>query len=304
MYTFKKSKNTTYQLPLFLVLIGGLLITACSDGTTSGELSSTPPEASFTVTPVEGQENTYVLESTTEGAFMWEWNLDNGNGFQKGTEIDTAFFSQAGDYDIELRAYGESGFDTASNTLNVAQNACVGDLELLTGCDGKTWVLNPAAGAVWIGTADFSTQYFAYSEADVQGRSCQFNDEYTFNLDLTMNRDLVGDIWVDAEGDANPFPSDIISSGQTGCYDWSVINSNYSVWGSDTYNYSLSGNQLRINGDGAYMGLYKVGDSGITATPESQISYEILELTEDRLVVAAIYSDINLAFRYTYAPKQ
>jgi PKD repeat protein len=304
MYRFKNVRNAKYRFTLLIVLVGAFIVSGCSDSSTSGELGSTPPDASFTVTAIEGQENTYLLESTTEGAFMWQWDLGNGNGFQKGTEVDTAFYSQAGNYDIKLRAFGEAGSDTASSSLNVAQNACVGDLKLLTGCDGKTWVLNPEAGAVWIGTADFSTRYFAYSEGDVQGRSCQFNDEYTFNLDLTMNRDLVGDIWVDAEGDANPFPTDIISSGQTGCYDWSAINSQYSAWGSDTFNYSLSGNQLEISGDGAYMGLYKVGDSGITATPESEISYEILELAEDRLVMAAIYSDINLAFRYTYTPKQ
>ena len=305
MFKFKNLRIMNQPLSLVLVLIGGLLISSCNDSATNGgELGSTPPDASFTVTEVSDQENTYVLESTTEGAFMWQWNLDNGNGWQKGNEIDTAFYSQSGDYNIRLRAFGEAGSDTASSILNVAQNACVGDLELLTGCEGKTWALSPEAGAVWIGTADFGTQYFAYSEADITGRSCQFNDEYTFNLDLTMNRDLLGDIWVDAEGSANPFPTDIISSGETGCYDWSVINTNYSAWGSGTFNYSLSGNQLNINGDGAYMGLYKVGDSGITATPESAISYEILELTQDRLVVAAIYNDINLAFRYIFAPTQ
>ena len=304
MEMFKNVRKTKYQLSLIVALIGCFMVSACSDSSTSGELGSTPPDASFTVTPVEGEQNTYLLESTTEGAFMWQWDLGDGNGYQKGTEIDTAFYSQAGGYDIKLRAFSEAGSDTASSSVSVAQNACIGDLETLTGCDGKTWVLNPEPGAVWIGTADFSTQYYAYTAADVDNRSCQFNDEYTFNLDGTMERDLVGDIWVDAEGDANPFPSDIISSGQTGCYDWSVINQSYSSWGSDTYNYSLSGNQLKINGDGAYMGLYKVGDSGITATPESSISYEIQEITQDRLVIAAIYSDINLAFQYTYTPKQ
>lgn len=300
----KKSRNVKCRFSLVLALVAGLLISACSDNSTSGELGSAPPEASFTVSAVSGQENTYLLESTTEGAFMWQWDFGNGNGWQKGNEIDTAFYSRAGDYEIKLRAFGKAGSDSASKSINVAQNACIGDLKTLTGCDGKTWVLNPEPGAVWIGTADFGTQYYAYTAADVNGRSCQFNDEYTFNLDGTMNRELQGDIWVDSEPNQNPFPSDIIASGQAGCYDWSTINSNYSAWGSGTFNYSISGNQLKINGDGAYMALYKAGDSGVTATPESDISYKIQELTQDKLVVAAIYNDINLAFQYTFTPKQ
>lgn len=304
MFKFKSLRIMKQPFSLVLVLIGGLLISSCSDSATNGgELGSIPPEASFTVTEVPDQENTYVLESTTEGAFMWEWNLDNGNGWQKGNEIDTAFYSQAGDYNIKLRAFGEAGSDTASTSINVAQNACVGDLETLTGCDGKTWVLNPDAGALWLGPdINGDVTWYSNSAGDVDARSCQFNDEYTFNLDLTMNRDLVGDIWVDSEPDVNPYPSDIISSGEAGCYDWGVINSAYSAWGSKTFNYSISGNNININGDGAYMAMYKAGDSGITPTPESSISYEIRELTEDRLVIAKIYG--WGAWRFTFTPKQ
>ena len=294
-------------LLLVLVLIGGLLISSCNDSATNGgELGSTPPDASFTVTEVSDEENTYVLESTTEGAFMWQWDIGDGSGWQKGNEVDTAFYSQAGDYNIKLRAFGEAGSDTASSSINVAQNACIGNLETLTGCEGKTWVLNPEAGALWIGPPDFSMTWWSNTEADVDARSCAFNDEYTFNLDGTMSRNLQGDIWVDEEGGTNPYPSDIIANNDgsmtAGCYDWGVINSDYSAWGSKSFNFSISGNQLSINGEGAYMGLYKAGDSGITDSPVSGITYEVMEITQDRLVVAKIY-DWG-AWQFTFTPKQ
>ena len=306
MEMFKNVRKTKYQFSLTLALVFGLLMSACSDSTTSGELDSSPPDASFTVTSVPDEANTFVLESTTDGAFMWEWDLGDGSGWQKGSETDTAYYPAKGSYDIQLRAYGQGGFDTASNSVNVAQNDCSGPLENLTSCESKTWVLNPEAGALWIGPSDFSQTWWSNTEADVQTRSCHFNDEMTFNYDGTMDRDLKGDIWVDEEGDTNPFPSDIIANNDgsmtAGCYDWSVINSDYSVWGSGSYNYSLEGDQITLSGDGAYLGLYKAGDAGITDSPESEITYKIMEMTQDKLVIAKIYG--WGAWQFTFAPKQ
>lgn len=302
----KNLRNRGYRLSLVLALAGCFLMSACSDSSTSGELGSSPPDASFTVTPVSDKENTYLLESTTEDAFMWQWDFGDGKGWQKGSEIDTAFYSRSGDYNIKLRAFGEAGSDTASKSINVAQNACIGDLKKLTGCDGKTWVLKPAAGALWIGPPDFSATWWSNTEADVDTRSCQFNDEFTFNLDGTLSRDLQGDIWVDEEGGTNPYPSDIIANNDgsmtAGCYDWSMINSKYSAWGSGSFDFSVSGDQLMVSGEGAYLALYKAGDSAITDTPENEITYQIQELTQDKLVVAKIY-DWG-AWQFTFVPKE
>lgn len=307
MYKNKNSKNPIYQLPLFLVLIGSLVISACSDSTTSGELGSTPAEVSFTVEPVSDEANTFEVESTTEGAFMWEWDFGDGKGWQKGSEIDTAYYAAKGGYDIKLRAYSKAGSDIASKSIDVAENDCSDDLEKLTGCDSKTWVLKPDAGSLWIGPADFSATWWSNTEEDVEARSCIFNDEMTFNYDGTMDRNLQGDIWVDEEGETNPFPEDIIANNdgsmEVGCYDWSEINSDYDAWGSGAFSYDLSGDEIKIMGEGAYLGLYKAGDDDITDSPEeSDITYEIVEFTEDEIVVAKIY-DWG-AWQFTYAPKQ
>ena len=45
-----------------------------------------------------------------------------------------------------------------------------------------------------------------------------------------------------------------------------------------------------VIGTGAHLGLYKAGENGTTSAPEPKVTYEILELTADKLVVRKMYS--------------
>lgn len=298
--------------PFLIVLIAGFIFTACSDSTTGTNELGPKPKAKFTVTPVSGKTNTYLLKSTTENAFMWQWDIGDGTGWTKGSATDTAYYPRKGDYTVRLMAFAQGGTDTTRQSINVAKddpNGCYGNLKALTACDSgnsKTWVLNPDAGALWIGPPDFSATWWANTAGDVQARSCQFNDEYTFSKDGSMERNLNGDIWVDNDSGTDPYPPDIIANNDgsmtAGCYDWSVINSKYSVWGSGSFDFKMTGDQLSISGDGAYLAMYKVGDTNTTPAPESEITYKIISLTQDKMVVAKIY-DWG-AWQFTFVPKQ
>lgn len=306
-----KIRFSWYQILVVAVIAG--LFTACSDSTTGSNELGSKPKAEFTVQPVSGKTNTFLLKSTSDEAFMWQWNLDDGTGWKKGSKTDTAYYPRKGDYTVKLMVFAQGGSDTTQQAINVEKddpNGCYGNLKNLTACDSgdsKTWVLNPDAGALWVGPPDFSATWWSNPAGDVQTRSCQFNDEYTFSKDGTLERNLKGDMWVDNDSGTDPYPSDIIANNDgskvSGCYDWSAINSKYSAWGSGSYDFQLNGDQLTLSGDGSYLAMYKVGDTGTTPSPESEITYKIISLTKDKMVVAKIYPG-NLAWQFTFVPKK
>src|SRR5688572_4319579 len=86
------------------------------DGNGLGEA----PGAAFTVTPVAGEINKYLLEAETEGVLGVKWDLGDGAGASMGNTIDTVFYPDAGEYTITLTALGRGGLTSnASNEIDV-----------------------------------------------------------------------------------------------------------------------------------------------------------------------------------------
>ena len=260
------------------------------------------PEASFTVTPISSQTNKYLLTSTSTNAFMYEWDKADGKGFVRTKATDTAYFPDKGTYTVRLLAYGHNGMDTASQTITVAADdpAAQTPIKLLTGNSSKTWVLDqPGGGALFIGPSDFSQTWWSNSAADVTARACQFNDEYTFNINGTFRFDNKGDMWIDEEG-GKVWPNDVGLS--IGCHQSSEWPSKYAAWGSGTHQFQvIDNNKIRVTGPGAHLGLYKAGNTAITATPENSITYDIVSITADKLVVKKDYG--WGAWRFTFKAK-
>lgn len=262
------------------------------------------PTASFSVTPVSGQTNKYLLSSTSAGAFLYDWNKADGKGFVRGKVVDTVYFPKKGDYTVKLITYGEDGMDSTSQVIKVAADDPI-NLKLLTGNSvGKTtqtWVMAPAAGALWVGPNDAGAgAWWASGIADVTDskRTCLFNDEYTFSMDGKFVFDDKGDMRVDDEN-GNAWPNDIGLA--IGCYPMTQIPDKYKAWGSGNFTFSIEGNQLKVVGTGAHIGLYKAGQNGTTAMPETENTYEIMELTPTKLQVRKVYSWGQ--WRFTFVPK-
>lgn len=142
-------------------------------------------KASFTITPVPNKVNTFVLQSTSEGAFGYQWDKGNGS-FVKGKATDTAYFPLHGTYKVQLRAFGRGGYDTASQMVTIAVDDILSNptFILLT---SKNWKLNPADGAnaIIVGTEGNPAQYFGGGAL----ADCQKDDVYSFStaLKLTYN---------------------------------------------------------------------------------------------------------------------
>jgi len=172
------------QISLLVVSFCGLIsMGGCSpdDLVDLGEKA----DASFTMTPIAGKVNTYLLQSTSLNAFGYQWDKGNGN-FVKGIQNDTAYFPLKGSYKVQLRAFGRGGYDTATQSVVIAVDDILNNatFKLLT---AKSWKLNPADGAnaIIVGTEGNPGQYFGGGAL----ADCQKDDVYTFTtgLKLTYN---------------------------------------------------------------------------------------------------------------------
>ena len=258
------------------------------------------PVASFTVTPVSGQTNKYLLTSTSSNAFRYDWDKANGTGYRTGSAVDTVYFPDRGTYSVGLFVFGHSGIDSARVVINVANDdpAAITPFKLITGNSSRKWKLAPEPGALWIGP-DPATTWWQNSAGDVTARACLFNDEYTFNkTGSTMQFDSKGDFYVDEEG-GNPHPAGMPA---VGCYPNSAIPSQFQAWANDnTFTFEVIGNnKLKVTGTGAHLGLYKAGtppDAALGA-PAASVTYDIVSLTASRMVLKLDYG--WGAWRFTY----
>ena len=258
------------------------------------------PQASFTVTPISGQVNKYLLTSTSTNSYRYDWDKGTGS-FVTGKQIDTVYFPDRGTYNVKLLVYGQSGMDSTSQNVVVAADdpAAITPFKILTGNSSKTWKLAPEAGALWIGPPDGSATWWQNNAADIAGRACLFNDEYTFNkTGSTVVFDSKGDFYVDEEG-GNPHPAGMPP---VGCYANSAIPAQFQAWANNgVFTFEITpANKLKLNGTGAHLGLYKAANppDAAVATPQSTISYDIVSLTSTRMVLKIDYG--WGAWKFTY----
>ena len=258
------------------------------------------PDAAFTVTPVAGQFNKYLLTSTSTNSFRYDWDKATG-AYVQGKQIDTVYFPDKGTYTLKLLAYGQSGMDSAIQTLNVAADdpAAITPYKLLTGNSSKKWKLAPEPGALFIGPPDFSQTWWANGAADIAARSCLFNDEYTFNkAGNTVVFDSKGDFYVDEEG-GNAWPAGMPA---VGCYANSAIPAQFQAWAnSNTFTFDvINNNTLKMIGTGAHLALYKAGTppDAALAAPAPSVTYTIVSITATRMVLKIDYG--WGAWKFTY----
>lgn len=241
------------------------------------------PAASFTVTPVAGRPNTYLLSSTSTNSFRYDWDKATGSYLQ-GKQVDTAYFIFSGTYTVKLFVYGQSGVDSASQVINVAASdptACAGtQLGFITSCTSKKWKLDPDAGAYKVGPNPNDGSWWQNSLGDVTARSCEFNDEYTFsfNANATFVYDNKGDFFADGYMGNNTF----------GCEPSANYTPAQRPWGSGSFTYSFTKNagvaglgQLTVRGLGAHIGLQKVqnGVENTSGPVATAITYDVLAQT-------------------------
>lgn len=259
-----------------------------------------PPTASFKV-ETTADPNRVILTDLTPGAFLHKWDL--GNGTAADSIVVEAYYPFKGTYTITLQAFNAGGYGTTTQEVVIAEDdpdACTGNVELLSACSSKTWVLEPIAGAFKVGPdADLNTVWYANTEADVTLRSCMFNDEYTFTSSGEFQYDNKGDFWADTDNNGNVTPADLGVA--PGCQPSTAWPPQYSAWNSNINSYVVTETSLILNGEGVFIGLYKVANGAEVTTPQSTVTYTIKELTADHMVLLI---NFGVGFwQFTLVPK-
>jgi len=237
-------------------------------------LGEAPVNADFTITEDLANPNTYILENTTPGAFIYNW--DFGNGTKKSGAKVSAFYQKKGDYVVILTVANAGGHKKVEKTITVPEDAPINCednevLEFLSDCGQKVWKLNPDAGALWVGPADGSQTWWQNQVMEIDVRPCAWNDEWTFTDDLKMIYDTKGDLWAE---DYMGFPFQ--------CVDENLLADNVKPWASGTHSYTVltegGVNTLSVNGLGAFIGLPKATNGAEVKLPVSSITYTISKM--------------------------
>lgn len=113
-------KTIVRTLPL---VVAGLLLAGCEPDKIEETIApDTPLQASFTMAPVQGRTNRYLVTNTTEGAIATRWDIGTGAGWTMGRFADTVFYPDAGTYTIKMQSLNKAGvlYEAAPVTVNVA----------------------------------------------------------------------------------------------------------------------------------------------------------------------------------------
>ena len=107
---------------LSIVAVVTTLISCQPDklGEGNGLISTKDLDATFTITPVEGKNNTYIFSATNENYLTSHWNVADGSGFNVGRVTKEVFFPDAGTYNIQHKVADIGGVsEVASLSLKV-----------------------------------------------------------------------------------------------------------------------------------------------------------------------------------------
>jgi PKD repeat protein len=260
------------------VLVIGAGVYSCKKEK-GGSLGATP-KADFVMVPGSNPNNITLINKSNTPSIPY-WKLSSSQTLLQGDSA-IANFIFAGNYTVTLYVAAQGGLDSLTKPITIAQSdptACQGTpLGFIAGCNSKTWKLDPAAGAYKVGPGPNDGSWWASGAGDVTGRSCEFNDEYTFSFNAagTFKYDNKGDFYGDG----------YLGNNSGSCQPASNYKPNEAPWGSGTFRYTFTANagnkklgQITLIGKGAHIGLQKVRNGGEnTTTPAESITYDVLDM--------------------------
>lgn len=142
---------------LMLLVLGLSTMISCqpNDFSDGNGLADPNVDASFTITPIEGVVNRYLLESQTTNVIASKWDLGDGSFF--GSMKEEIFLPDAGTYTITHIAIGRGGETSSTSTELVVEQSdpVAGNIveggKFADATDHAKWTILPisASGAAW-----------------------------------------------------------------------------------------------------------------------------------------------------------
>jgi len=283
-------KNLLRNAALLLLVVAVGLNQSCK----KDDKSNVTAGFTFEIDAADFRTVHFTNTSTDFAALSWNF----GDGSPLVTDLNPSHtFEGEGEYQVALTATDKNGKDFNIVTQKVTLVDPDKQLTALVGSDSKTWkLLRVPDGDKYpleVGPIDRSTIWWAQglNNDEIARRPCLINDEWTFTRDGEMIYNSNGDFW--AEGGvfdpANDcFPSDAAHlTGPNG--------TDLSAFGDGTHSYSFEGNgtQLKLSGNGAWIGLTKIGTDNEVNTPQDEVTLDIVELTDGDVDYLVLESTFN-----------
>ena len=236
------------------------------------DLPGAPPTAAFDYS-VDARTVTFTNNSVN--ADSYDWDFGDGNSATDENPVHT--YAEDGSYTVTLTATNSDGSTPVSANIIISTGATF-SASVLHGDGDKTWTLSPIAGAMAVGPAMGSSEWWANSEEDITTRACAFDDTYNFNMDGTFTYTTNGDVWGEAYMGVDP----------AGCVDESALSTDAAAWGSGTHSFTIAEGDpayVTVTGTGAFIGIPKAFNGGEYAAgppaTDGSVTYRVLNYIND-----------------------
>ncbi len=298
-------KNKFDFLKKFILVFGLLpvfLFTACSD---DDEVILEDPIATFDyeISETNYLQVTFINYSLNATSYSWAF----GDGQTSTEENPTHAYAEAGTYTVELVAANSEGA-----THSYSQSITITDpdeaLKLLTGETSKTWRLYRVGQAMGIGET-LDNPYEWWSLENDGSRPCKYFWEYTFTRDMEYIFEDNGYFWAEFEVWGSVDGYDDTPQYAEGCFEAvpanmvNAMGDDVSAWlsGTHQFEYDPSTGEVTLIGEGAWIGISKVGTDGHHMVPQNSTSFKI-DIEErdgyDHMAVTFVYDWGAWQFNY------
>jgi len=213
----------------------------------------------------------------SQNAVSYSW--DFGDGESSTEESPTHAYADTGSYTVMLTASNEAGTtSTYDQTIEIVDPNDA--YKKLTGETSKTWKLYREGVSMSFGpNAEDPASWWAGLEND-GSRPCLYYQEFTFYFDGTYEFNDNGKFW----GEYGVFDG---TDNFEVCFDATVENMvnkdgvDVSAWlsGTHSFTYDPSAGKVTLNGEGAWIGIPKLGTDAETTVPISTVTFDV-DITE------------------------
>ncbi|SNT34707.1 PKD domain-containing protein [Ekhidna lutea] len=285
--------NVSRAVMAFALLI---VFTSCSDDDGGSTIEDPIASFQFAVSSENFLEVSFTNFSQNATAYAWDF------GDQAGVSTDaepTYTYSAAGTYTVTLVAANEAGAtSTFSEEVSITDPNSA--LALLAGTDSKTWKLFREGTSMSLGpNADDPAAWWPGLTND-GSRPCLYRQTFTFTRDGSYIFDDMGEFWAEFGVFNNVEGCDSNVRAES-CFEATAANmvnacgDDVSAWlsGTHSYSYEPTANTITLSGEGAWMGIPKLGNDGAgNIVPVSEVTFKATIIQETG------YDVLKLEFDY------
>ncbi|MEQ8358358.1 MAG: PKD domain-containing protein [Cytophagales bacterium] len=266
--------NSFFKVWYLILAVPFLMLTSCGDDDSG---SGTPSGATVASFQSEVDSVNFLLVRFTnfsQNATSYAW--DFGDSETSTEENPEHQYAAAGTYTVTLTATGANG-TTSSKSNDVTVTDPNAALTLLTGPDSKTWKLFREGTSMSLGESkEIPNNWWPGLEND-GSRDCLYEQTFTFHRDGTYAFDDMGSFWGEfgVWDPADPnyetcFPAEAANMRN-------LNGDDVSAWlsGTHAFTYDANSSEVTLTGDGAWIGIPKLGPTGESVVPLSSTTFKI-----------------------------